>query len=150
MNALSVRSQALKNDPEEQGEQAGGGRVSVGRPCLCPVASCSPSLFSISDDLREPESGAHSQLPSVLLRATLRPSPLLLTFKQRSRDGGLQEDDTVRSLKAGQMGQTLGINLSEVIDGSYSAIGRRRSLWEWIGFFDPRQNSEEGLESWSQ
>lgn len=48
------------------------------------------------------------------------------------------------------MGQTLGINLSEVIDGSYSAIGRRRSLWEWIGFFDPRQNSEEGLESWSQ
>lgn len=120
-----------------------------GRPCLCLAASCSPSLFSISDDLRGPDSGACSQLPSVVLRATLRPNPLLLTFRQRSRDSGLQEDVTVRSLKARQMGQTLEINLSEVIDGSYSAIGRRRSLWEWIGFLDPRQSSEEGLENWN-
>lgn len=109
---------------ESRGSRLVEGRCQFGRPCLCLAASCSPFLFSISDDLRGPDCGPCSQLPSVLLCATLRPNPLLLTFRQRSRDSGLQEDVTVRSLKAGQMGQTLGINLSEVIDGSYSAIGR--------------------------
>lgn len=79
---------------KSKGSRLVEGGCQFGRPCLCLAASCSPSLISISDDLRGPDSGARSQLPSVLLRATLRPNFLLLTFRQISRDGGLQEDVT--------------------------------------------------------
>lgn len=153
LNALPVRSQAPNNGPWEQGEQAGGGRISAQQ--TLPMSHC--LLFCsvlhqwpISEDLTLVPALSYflRQIYSfgVLLCVVLtylkdvkephppqwgcRPNPLLLIFGQRSREGALQKDVTVRSLRDGQMGQILVINLSGVVDSSYSATDRRWSLGE--------------------
>lgn len=148
---LDLRLQIMALESRESRLVEGGYQLS--RPCPCLTVSCS-ALFSISD--RSQRTWLWCLLYSYFLRQIYsfgvllcvvltnlkdvkvpyppqwgcRPNPLLLIFGQRSREGALQKDVTMRSLRDGQMGQILVINLSGVVDSSYSATDRRWSLGE--------------------